>query len=201
MRSRPVAQSVVFANAMSLSYSDVYEYSHYTPEEGSTAENDVPFNYGSYGANGIYRNIYDIFVTSDKAKAYAGDAANPVQLATESDPLKLMTLTVEHRNVSEHNYDSIDAATYVLACGSTEFASETLLGSNSYGNTDFLLTALRAIGREPVPVGLMFKPFADYTIDTITTSDATQYTIVLAVTPLLISAITGAVIIIRRKHR
>ena len=76
-----------------------------------------------------------------------------------------------------------------------------MLQSNSYGNTDFLLTALRAIGREPVPVGLMFKPFADDTIDTVTTSEATQYTVVLAVVPLLASIITGAVIIIRRKHR
>ena len=201
MRSRPVAQSVVFANAMSLSYSDLYEYTHYTPEKDSTVQDDVPFNYGSYDANGVYRNIYDIFVSGDKAKAYAGDAANPVELATASDPLKLMTLTVEHRNVSEHNYDSIDAATYVLACGSTEFASQTLLDSNSYGNTDFLLTALRGIGREPVPVGLMFKPFFDDTIDTITTSDATQYTVVLAVVPLLVAVVTGAVIIIRRKHR
>ena len=201
MRSRPVAQSIVFANAMSLSYSDVYEYTHYTPEEGSTVANDVPFNYASYNKNGVYRSIYDIFVTSDNAKAYAGASASPVQLATAADPLKLMTLTVEHRNVDEHNYDSIDTASYVIACGSTEFASDKLLGSNAYGNTDFLLTALRAIGREPVPVGLMFKPFADYTIDTITTSDATQYTVVLAITPLLICAITGAVIIIRRKHR
>ena len=112
-----------------------------------------------------------------------------------------MTVTVEHRDIREHNYSSIDAASYVLACGSTEFASEALLQSNSYGNTDFLLTALRSIGREPVPVGLMFKPFADDTIDTITTSEATQFTVVLALTPLVICTVVGAAIIIRRKHR
>ena len=201
MRSRSTPQSVVFANAMSLSYSDAYQYSHYTPDETATDADDIPFDFAFYDASGTTREIFDVFVTSDKAKTYAGDAANPVELATASDPLKLMTLTVERRNINENNYDSIDAASYVLACGSTEFASEKLLQSNSYGNTDFLLTSLKTMGREPVPVGLMFKPFADYTIDTVTTSDATQFTVVLAVVPLLVSAITGAVILIRRKHR
>ena len=203
MRSRPTAQSIVFSNAMSISYAtdSLFDPAYYTPEENSTIENDVPFEYASFSDNGVYRSIYDVFVTSDKAKAYAGDAASPVEVATESNPLKLMTLSVEHRTIREHNYSNIDAASYVLACGSTEFASEDLLQSNSYGNTDFLLTALRSMGREPVPVGLMFKPFADDTIDTITTADATQFTVILALAPLLICTVTGAVIIIRRKHR
>ena len=203
MRSRPMAQSVVFSNAMSISFAtdSLFEPAYYTPDESSTKENDVPFEYAAFSDNGTYREIYDVFVTSENAKAYAGDAAAPVEVATKSNPLKLMTVTVEHRDIREHNYSSIDAASYVLACGSTEFASEALLQSNSYGNTDFLLTALRSIGREPVPVGLMFKPFADDTIDTITTSEATQFTVVLALTPLVICTVVGAAIIIRRKHR
>ena len=201
MRSRPVPQSIVFSNAMSISYSDVYSPAHYTPEESSTDEDDVEFDYGAYGENGTYRSIYDVFVSSSSAEAYAGDAANPIEVATEAEPLKLMTVSVEDRTTQENNYSTINEASYVLACGSTEFVKSKMLQSNSYGNTDFLLTTLRAIGREPVPVGLMFKPFADDTIDTITTAEATQYTVVLAVVPVLIAAITGAVIIIRRKHR
>lgn len=201
MRARPVAQSIVFANAMSISYSDVYSPSHYTPEESSTDEDDVAFDYGTYSNSGTYRNIYDVFVTSPSAEAYAGDAVNPIEVATEAEPLKLMTVSVEDRTTQENNYSTISEASYVLACGSTQFATSKMLQSNSYGNTDFLLTALRAIGREPVPVGLMFKPFADDTIDTVTTSEATQYTVVLAVVPMIIAAVTGAVIIIRRKHR
>ncbi len=201
MRSRPVAQSIVFANAMSISYSDVYSLTRYTPEDTSTDEDDVAYNYGSYSASGTYRRIYDVFVSSPSAEAYAGDAANPIEVATETDPLKLMTVSVEDRTTQENNYSTINEASYVLACGSTEFVTSKMLQSNSYGNTDFLLTALRAIGREPVPVGLMFKPFADDTIDTVTTSEATQYTVVLAVVPMVIAAVTGAVVIIRRKHR
>ena len=201
MRSRPVPQSIAFSNVMSISYSNVYTPTRYTPEESSTDAEDVAFDYAAYSQDGTYRNIYDVFVTSSSAEAYAGDAVNPIEVATETAPLKLMTVSVEDRTTQENNYSTINEASYVLACGSTEFVKSDFLQSNSYGNTDFLLTALRAIGREPVPVGLMFKPFADDTIDTITTSEATQYTVVLAVVPMLVAAITGAVIIIRRKHR
>jgi hypothetical protein len=76
-----------------------------------------------------------------------------------------------------------------------------MLGATSYGNNQLLLTALRNIGREPVPVGLGFKPFADYTIDTITTSEATQYTIVLAIIPAIVALTCGIVVIVRRKNR
>lgn len=200
MRSRPVAQSVIFSNAMSISYSDVYAPTHYTPEEGSTDENDVEYDYASYSQDGTYRSIYDVFTTSANAEAYAG-SSTPVERATEANRLKLMTVSVEDRTTQEDNYSTISEASYVVACGSTEFASSTMLQSNSYGNTDFLLTALRAIGREPVPVGLEFKPFADDTIDTVTTSEATQYTVVLAVVPAVIAAVTGIVIIVRRKNR
>ena len=76
-----------------------------------------------------------------------------------------------------------------------------LLQSGAYGNTDFYLTALRAIGREAVPVGLEFKPFSDDTIDTVTTAEATQYTVWLAVVPAVAALATGIVVIVRRKNR
>ena len=199
MRSRPTPQPVVFANAMSISYSDVYSPAHYTPEEGSTDEKDVEYDYGSYYVDGTSREIYDVFVSSDGAVAMADGQV--VEQATETNKLKLMTVTMESRTTQENNYSTINEASYVLACGSTAFASNDMLQSNSYGNTDLLLTALRTIGREPVPVGIGFKPFADYTIDTITTAESTQYTVVLAVAPALVALITGIVVIVRRKNR
>lgn len=199
MRSRPVAQSIIFSNAMSISYSDVYSPKHYTPSD-STDTDDVEYDYAGYGKDGTYRSIYDVFTTSSGAKAYAG-SETPSAVATETNPLKLMTVSVENRTTQEDNYSTISEASYVVACGSVDFASSTMLQSNSYGNTDFLLTALRAIGREPVPVGLEFKPFADSTIDTVTTSEATQYTVVLAAVPALCAAVVGVVIIVRRKNR
>lgn len=201
MRSRPAPQKIVFANAMSISYSDVYEPAHYTPDAESTAADDIEYDYGSYRASGTFRSIYDVFVSSPSAEAYAGNMTSPIEQATAMEPLRLMTVSTERRIVTEDNYSTIDETSYVFACGSTEFVSSAMLNSNSYGNTDFLLTAMRAAGREPVPVGLKFKPFADFTIDTMTTSEATQYTVVLAVVPMIIATVVGAVVIIRRKHR
>lgn len=199
MRSRPVPQSVIFANAMSISYSDVYSPTHYTPDDTSS-DSSEEYDYATYYTNGTSRAIYDVFTTSAKAEAFAG-SSKPVEVASDVNRLKLLTVSVENRTTQEDNYSTISEASYVVACGSTEFASSTLLQSNSYGNTDFLLTALRAIGREPVPVGLTFKPFADSTIDTVTTAEATQYTVVLAVTPAIIATAAGIVILVRRKNR
>jgi len=64
-----------------------------------------------------------------------------------------------------------------------------------------MLSACRSIGQEPVPVGLGFKPFADFTIDTVTTKEATQYTVVLTVVPVVASIVAGIVVLVRRKHR
>ena len=199
MRSRPVPQSVIFKNAMSISYSDRYSPTHHVPNDSDA--DDEEFDYATYEQNGTYREIYDVFTTSAKAEAYAGNGATPIEVATENNLLKLMTVSKESRFTQESNYSSIDEASYVFACGSTEFASGDLLHSNSYGNTDFLLTALRTIGKEPVPVGLDIKPFADYDIDTVTTSEATQYTVVLATVPVIVAAAAGIVIIVRRKNR
>ena len=124
-----------------------------------------------------------------------------VARATANNKFALMTVSVEDRTTQESNYTTVNEASYVIACGSTDFASETLLQSNAYGNTDLLLSACRAVGREPVPVGLTFKPFADYTIDTVTTAEATQYTVVFAVVPAVLALGSGIFVLVRRKNR
>ena len=113
----------------------------------------------------------------------------------------IMTVTVEERETQESNYTAISEASYVVACSSVEFLGATLLQDNSYGNSDVLLSVCRAIGQEPVPVGLDPKPFADKTIDVITSAEATQYTVVLTVIPAIVALVTGVVIIVRRKNR
>ncbi len=195
LRSRPYAPDVIFKNAMSISYSDIYEPSHYVGEE----DDSVSYDYGSYSVDGTSRTIYNLFTTYDSAEAWAN--GKKVASATEKEKLALMTVSVESRTTQESNYTTVDEASYVIACGSTEFASEALLQSNAYGNTDLMLSACRSIGREPVPVGLGFKPFADYTIDTVTTSAATQWTVALTVVPLVVALISGIVVLVRRKNR
>ena len=210
MRNVKMPKNVIFPRAMSISYSDKYTLTHYQSDNdaleeqyaaltGTTIENKESFEYATYNSVTITRTIYDMFVTTDKAEAYVNGNLH----ATAKDhPFKLMTVSMEQRITQDANYaDYTEENSYVIACGSTEFASESLLYSSSYGNGDLLLSACRAIGREPVPVGISLKPFADYTIDNITTAEATQYTVVLTVLPLLIASVTGGIVLIRRKNR
>ena len=203
MRSRPVPQSVIFKNAMSISVSDIYSPQHYDSRvmngDTSTRGETVVYDYASYSIDGTSRSIYNLFTTSATAEAWANGSR--VEAASEQNKLALMTVSVEDRTTQESNYTTVNEASYVVACGSTQFASEAFLQSNAYGNTDLLLSVCRSIGREPVPVGLGFKPVADFTIDTVTTKDATQYTVVLAVVPVLVAAVAGIIVLVRRKHR
>ncbi len=195
MESVAYPKNVIFSNAMSISYSNTYDPAHYTDEDDDANS----YDYGNYLSNGVSRQIFDLFVTSDKAEAFA--TGKVVEKATEANPLKLMTITMESRTTQESAYSTINEASYVLACGSVDFATGSLLNSSSYGNTDLLLSACRLIGREPVPVGLIPKPFADYTIDNITTAETTQYTVVLTVVPAVAAIVAGAVVLIRRKNK
>lgn len=187
---------MVFRDAMSISYSDLYSPEHYVNEETGTT-----YDYATYGVDGTYRSIYDVFTTGENAVAMAN--GREVAKASAVAPLKLMTVSTENRTVVENETmgTGMTETSYVVACGSTDFASRSLLQSNSYGNSTFLEYALRAIGKEPVPVGVKFKPFGDYTIDTITTSEATQYTVVLSVLPALVALGSGIFVIVRRKNR
>ena len=200
MRSRPNPQKMIFRNAMSISYADNFKPTTHVPDESSTDGDDVQYEYGLCKENGINRSIYNVFVTSDGAEAYAG-GTEPAEKATATEPIKLMTVSVENKYIQEDNYSTANQASYVLACGTTDIVQSELLQSGAYGNTDFFLTALRAIGGETVPVGLDFKPFADDTIDTVTSREATQYTVVLAVVPAVLALGAGIVVIVRRKNR
>ena len=182
---------VIFKNAMGISYSDTYQEVWHQDEEDPSYK----FSYGSYYKDGISRSMFDIFLSAPTATEVADTTV--VSQATEKEPYKLMTLSRESRMVDNENEDY----SYVLACGSTDFLSSTLLLSNTYGNTDLMLSALRATGRELVPVGLKLKPFASTDIETLTTARANRYTVALIVAPALITAIAGVYVLVRRKYR
>ena len=195
MRSEKIPPKMVFSNAMSISYSSQFEPSHRSESNGS-----VEYDCATSSADGAMRTIYDVFVTSEKAVAMANN--EEVAKATATNPLKLMTVSIEDRNVTEQgDLSTVNQASYVIACGSIDFAAEDVLQSTAYGNNAFLEYALRTIGHEPVPVGLIPKPFGDTTMDTITTSAATTYTIVLTLVPVVLALGAGIFILVRRKNR
>ena len=214
MREYGASPKVVFGNTMSISYAkgytEVFEMAN--AEKGTGA-----FSYGSYSRNAHNRSIFDVFRSGKESVAYAvkdgqlltDDEGNPIDPVDTQGDFKLMTITCENRTVGEgQGYTTVNDASYVCAVGSTDFASDKLLSSNAYANTDLLLATLRSLGKEVVPVGLLFEPMYD---DEMTEASAatgqvyyteagnTAWTVILAVIPLLACAVTGAVILIRRR--
>ena len=197
MRKVAYPKKVIFRNAMSISYSDLFTET--MPDPNSTTQEITPYVFGSYYSNGVERSIYDVFVSSSAAEAMAGGKV--VASASETDLFRLMTVSSEGRYTQEDNYGTTLAEnSYVLACGSTEFVSEAYLQSSVYGNYDLLLTAMTVMGREPVPVGLTMKAFADYSLDSITVDQQTAWTVSLAAIPAAITLIVGVVVLVKRKY-
>lgn len=187
-------RQVYFPTAMSLSYSSVVEPSHYVDENDSTKE----FDFGRINIDGTYREIFEVLVSGENAVAEAN--GSEVETATKKDPLKLMTVSVEGKYIQESDYTTTNLSTYVFAMGCTDFISSKML-HGQYGNNMFLEYMLRIVAHEPVPVGLTFKPFGDYSIDTVEKDDATMFTVILTVVPLVLSLGTGIFVIVRRKNR
>ena len=203
---------VVFGNAMPISYSDSYEQTFVLAdaEKGTGA-----FTYGHYYRNNHSRAMYDVFRTT--ATSYAQAVKDGAVLTDENgEPIrdtygnyKLMTITSENRTIGEgKGYTTVNEASYVVAVSSTEFASDHILSSNAYGNTDLLLETLRAIGKEVVPVGMEFKTM--YVDEMTQTSSSTgeeyytkkgnvTWTVVLALLPAVCFATAGVVVLVKRK--
>ncbi len=193
---------VVFSNALGISYSPTYEKAYALPdEEAGTGA----FSYGYYSSNSWSRDIYDIFRASETALIYETENGTLTdRVADTAGGFKLMTLSRENRTIGEgQGYTSINDVSYVCAIGSTAFASNEVLSSNAYGNTDLLLSVLRVIGREIVPVGINFKPMYTGEADAtnLASYNTTAQTVVLILLPALAFAGTGTVVLVKRKFR
>ncbi|MBO5295146.1 MAG: Gldg family protein [Clostridia bacterium] len=207
MRETGGSPKVIFGNALSITYSPTYEQTYQLADE---EKGTGAYTYDYYYKNNRSRDIYDVFTASDTAIAYAkenGTRVNGTDGAEWKDTsgnYKLMTISRQTRIVGEgKGYTSVQENTYVCTVGSTAFASNEALSTNSYGNTDILLSAMRTIGREIVPVG--FDPISMYddemSADYYTEGGNTAVTVVLALLPVLGFGISGFVILIRRRVR
>ena len=215
MREVGGSPKVVFGNAMSISYSNSYEQTFVLADE---EQGTGAFSYGSYYRNNHSRSIFDLFRSNETSVAHAvkdgtvltDENGAPIQADTHGN-YKLMTITRESRTIGEgKGYTTVNDASYVCAVGSTEFASNKILGSNAYGNTDLLLETLRAIGKEVEPVGMDFKPLYEDAMTQASSSTGEEYytetgntawTVVLALIPALGFTAAGVILLIRRRVR
>lgn len=170
------APKVIFRDAMPIMPTDNYDSTGY------------------YNSNGYNRQRNDIFITSEDAVIEANGKV--VGEAGEVDRYPLLTITTEGRQLE--NSTTVEYS-YVMACGSIDFASEAMLQSNVYGNRDSLYSMMRIMQKEIVYINLAKKPFANVDIESLTTADATSYTLMLTIIPAAIVFITGMVVMLKRK--
>ena len=190
-----LSANVVFENAMVLEYAKDYDITY--PKLASNPNKTFPLAYNnSYKPEG--RQVFSMFNTRNTAIGYS----NGVDIAHSTDQNPFMLMAVSTQTYTEQEkYSSVQDSAFVILCGSTDFASPKYLQSNAFGNENLLLTVFSMTGREPVPVGLDFKEFANFKIESVSTRAATIYTVVLTLVPIVIAFSAGAIVLVRRKNR
>lgn len=201
MRNVAYPAKVVFPHATSVKRSDSYRVTYVSADEASDG---TAYSYESYYRNGVSRRLSDMFTSYTTATAEV--FGEQYEIATEQNLFRLMTLTSEERTVQETNYLTKDDRSFVGVCASTEFASDALLDSAVYGNADVLLSLLRSMGRELVPVKtLEFKSFKKYDFDTdksgLTDDRKVGITVAFTLIPAVLCAGAGIAVSVRRKYR
>ena len=200
MRSVSYPAKVVFPNATAIRRADAYSTVYVSADETSDG---VAYQYDQYYRNGVSRIFSNIFTSGTQAVAEA--FGEQYEIATEKNPFRLMTVTSEERTIQETNYITTDDRSFLCVVGSTEFASDEILTSAVYGNADVLVSCLRAMGREVVPVNLEFKAFKVYDVDASlsgqTTAGTVATTVCLALIPAAICFGAGIFVTVRRKYR
>ena len=136
-------------------------------------------------------SVSPVLETNETATAYSTSNGSE----TDSGNMNLMTLSMK-TTVSDNNEKYYN---YVLACSTPEFANEQFLNGNTYSNRDIIYAAMRAFGKEVVPVNLNFKVFDDQNLD-ITLSEANTTTVLLTVLMPAIVLGIGTFVWARRRH-
>ena len=157
-----------------------------------TYNDEKGYYFGNYYENGVMRESFDVFTSSDSAVALAGE-----QTLDAKAPFSYMKVTRETIYREETNESTF---AYLLACASTDFVSAGALDVASYGNHTVLTRACQELGGAQVSVSLACKYFSDMEINSITAKAANQYTVVLTVVPAAVIFIAGVYIMIRRKY-
>ncbi len=120
---------------------------------------------------------------SSEEDAFAGEA-----------PFNVVSISCENYTKDNKTYQS-----YVMVISSDEFASDKALNDGSYSNRDILYSTMKIMGKETVPTAKLDELFYNDSL-TITTKDANNWTLTIAVIIPLIVLVFGVVIQIRRRH-
>lgn len=198
-------------------YNKLYDEKYEANIAAGLAENDAKKGAGEYASEEIIKLNESLM---DEAEAYADgiivsdDGVKEIKEETEKTVKKLidsyvddqisytqsgslMTLTYE-RWSNELTNNKIP--TYVLACGTTEFANKDIIESATYGNRDTLYYAMRLMGKEILPFEIDFIVLRSEALDT-SKVNTTAVLVAMSVIPAALAVTAGIIVLIkRRKH-
>jgi len=137
------------------------------------------------------RTVSPILLSSPTSQAHPFEDEESV---AQTGQFSLMTITQDLIYIDNESYVS-----YVLCCGTTEFTNQSYLASNAYANADIIFTAMKAMGREKVPINIDFRLFEDNSLD-ITTEQANTWTVIITALIPVIVCVLGITVFIQRKH-
>ncbi len=144
----------------------------------------------AYASSNGGRVLYPLFLARNTAVAWADGKA--VARASEEDFI-LMSLC-------EQDLENGEKA-YLLASASIDFASGDAMQSSVLGNSRTLTELIKYMGKEDAPTSIVFKPFAQTEIQSLTSRNANIITVFLALVPAIAVSAVGGVLLIRRKNR
>ncbi len=145
---------------------------------------------GNFVSSAAQRTAAPLFLARRTAIAWANGKA--VARASDEE-LILMSLTRQECNNGEK--------AYLLASASVDFASEDAMKSSVIGNSRTLTEIIKFMGKENAPSMLVFKPFGQTEIESLTSRNANIITVILVGLPVVAVSLAGAVVLIRRRNR
>lgn len=140
---------------------------------------------GSYSQLSGNRTLCSLYESSDGATSWANGEIR------DGGGAMLMSLT-EQKNAN--------GSSYVGAVASTQLATEVLLQSAVYENSDVLFRMLGNMGKTDLPENLRIKPFQSKEISTVTTSEMLYWTLGLTLTPAILVTAVAVVVFVKRRR-
>ena len=168
-------RSVVFANSTHITFADGF----------------VKGSDGSYTktVDGIKRSAYPLMVTHSSAEVWIDGRS--VKRASD-EPFVLMAMASQTCANGE--------TAYLVASASSDFANEDAMQSAVLGNGRALAQIYKHLGREQVPVDLVFKSFGSTVIEGLTARNANVITVCIVAIPTVACLAVGVVLLVRRKY-
>ena len=215
MRTAGASPKVVFPNAMPLQLSPSYDLDIVVQTDSRAR-----YEYGKYEKNEEQRAVYNIFYSSGQdrltyAKAVGFDGGDLTDaggnLITDSRgnfPLATFTIRFDDETESavsgQSTYVERDSKVFVFS--STEFASDELLKSGSfgsaYGNTDLLSYIMNYASSETFPTGISLVRLHQTAMgaDYYNSNGNFGWAIALARIPATVAAALGIWMLMRRRR-